>query len=160
MCHRYTGRAVTATTFGASPSRAMTFGNYILYTHIYYSQQDRTTRRLQLLHRFAIPGSQAPAPLNPEVVCITNSTFSKKIILLFRLIFFFQQLCQQSSSTFGFMCPYSQRDAFTPEQTWKAESLSGLIISGPRTASGYTCVTLKTARLNDVLVTENRSVFR
>lgn len=79
------------------------------------------------------------------------------LLLLFLL---FLQLHQQSSSTFGFMCPCSQKDAFTPEQTWKAESLSGLIISGIRTVSGYTCVTLRTARLNDVLVTENRSVFR
>lgn len=29
--------AVTATTPGASPSKARTSGNYVLYTHIYYS---------------------------------------------------------------------------------------------------------------------------
>lgn len=114
-----------------------------------------------------MPGSQAPAPLNPGEVCITNigdlcsHHLFKENDTVFQAGFgVFLQLYQQSSSTFGFMRPCSQRDAFTPQQTWKAESLSGLIIAGTRTASGYTCVTLRTARLNDALVTENRSVFR
>lgn len=115
--------------------------------------------------QFALPGSPAPAPLNPGVVCITNTgvshyLFKENYSGFQAFFFFFLQLYQQSSFTFRFICLCSHRDVFTPEQTWKAESLSGLFISGTRTASGYTYVTLRAARLNDALVTENRSVFR
>lgn len=73
---------------------------------------------------------------------------------------FFYSYISKAALHLGLCVCCSQRDAFTPQQTWKAESLSGLIIAGTRTASGYTCVTLRTARLNDALVTENRSVLR
>lgn len=37
--HKYTGGAATATTFGASPSRAITFGKYILFYEYTYLLQ-------------------------------------------------------------------------------------------------------------------------
>lgn len=39
VSHRYTAEAVTATTFGASPSRATTLGKHILFYEYRYSLQ-------------------------------------------------------------------------------------------------------------------------